>query len=176
MIFTELKLKGAYLINLSPIKDERGIFARSFCKKLFSEKGLETNFVQSNFSVNYKKATLRGMHQQIEPNSEVKLVRCTQGRIYDVIVDYRKNSETYLQWVGAELTDKNHSMMYVPKGFLHGYLTLTEISSVFYMVSNEYSPKSENGVRFDDSELGINWPLEIKELSDKDSNWPLIKR
>lgn len=176
MIFEELKLKGAYLIHLNPIKDERGLFARSFCKKLFDEKNLETNFVQSNFSMNYKKATLRGMHQQVEPNSEVKLVRCTQGKIFDVIVDYRENSETYLQWFGAELTDENHTMMYVPKGFLHGYLTLTELSSVFYMVSSEYVPESENGIRFDDSEVGINWPIKVRELSKKDTNWPPINR
>tara|TARA_B110000858_G_scaffold173082_1_gene204641 strand:+ start:158 stop:688 length:531 start_codon:yes stop_codon:yes gene_type:complete len=176
MIFEKLKLEGAYLIHLKPIKDERGLFARSFCKKLFTENNLETNFVQSNFSMNYKKATLRGMHQQLEPDGEIKLVRCTQGKIFDVIVDYREDSKTYLQWFGAELTDENHTMMYVPKGFFHGYLTLTELSSVFYMVSNEYTPSSEIGIRYDDSIVGIEWPLEIKELSEKDSNWPIVKK
>ncbi len=176
MIFEKLKLDGAYLIHLKPIKDERGLFARSFCKKIFSEKNLETDFVQSNFSVNYKKATLRGMHQQIEPNSEVKLVRCTEGKIFDVIVDYREDSKTFKQWFGAELSDDNHKMMYVPKGFLHGYLTLTQFSSVFYMVSNEYAPKSENGIRYDDKEIGIKWPIKVRELSEKDLNWPPIKK
>ena len=174
MEFHQTPLNGSFLIELKPIQDERGMFARVFCQDLFIKNNLETNYPQSNFSTNYKKGTIRGLHQQKSPNSEVKVVRCTQGNIYDVIVDNRPESDTYLNWYGAELSDKNNLMMYVPRGFLHGYLTLSEISSVHYMVSNKYAPESEIGARFDDPKLNIKWPTEITEISEKDKSWPMI--
>lgn len=176
MIFVETKLRGAYIIDINPIEDSRGFFARSWCRKEFTEHNLNSNLAQCNTSFNFKKGTLRGMHFQVHPYAETKLVRCTRGAIYDVVVDLRKNSETYLQWVGVELTSDNRRMLYVPEGFAHGYQTLQDSTEVFYQVTEYYTPGAEGGLRWNDPTLAIEWPvIEDIIISNKDKNWPLIK-
>ena len=171
MKFTETKLKGAYVIELEKREDDRGFFARTFCENEFAAQGLETRFVQGNMSTNPKKGTLRGMHRQVDPHQEVKVVRCTKGAIYDVIVDLRKDSPTYKQWVGVELTDENYKALYVPKDFAHGYLSLTDGAEVTYMVSAFYTPGAESGLRYNDPAFGIEWPIAIEVISEKDAAW-----
>ncbi len=161
-------------MHLDPRVDERGMFARAFCAREFAAEGLETAFVQANISTNTRAGTVRGMHFQREPHAEVKLVRCIKGSIYDVVVDMRKGFESYLRWYGAELSDDNGRMMYVPKGFAHGYQALTDGATAFYMVSEFYAPASEGGLRFDDPQLAIAWPHAVTELSDKDAKWPSL--
>ncbi len=172
MQFIETKLPGAYIINLDTLEDERGFFARAFCQKEFEENGLKSNIAQCNLSFNHKKGTLRGMHYQVKPYEEVKMVRCTQGKILDVIIDLRKNSATYKKWVGVELSAENNSMLYVPKGFAHGYQTLEDNSVVYYQVTEFYQPGSERGIRWNDPAFNIDWPLEISVISDKDNSLP----
>jgi dTDP-4-dehydrorhamnose 3,5-epimerase len=172
MLFNETKLKGAYVIELEKREDPRGFFARAWCRKEFEAHGLATDCVQANLSYNKKAGTLRGMHYQVPPHEEVKLVRCVRGAIYDVIIDMRPSSSTYCQWVGVELSDQNYKMLYVPKGFAHGYVTLEDNADVFYLVSEFYAPGSEQGVRYDDPAFGIAWPVAISVLSDKDGAWP----
>jgi dTDP-4-dehydrorhamnose 3,5-epimerase len=172
--FKPTGLAGAYLIHLEPRVDERGLFARAFCAQEFGAQGLETSYVQSNISSNARAGTVRGLHFQRAPQAEVKLVRCVKGAIYDVIVDMRAGSPTYLRWFGAELSDANGLMMYVPKGFAHGYQALSDGASVFYMVSAFYAPQAEGGLRFDDPKLAITWPRAISDVSDKDARWPLL--
>jgi dTDP-4-dehydrorhamnose 3,5-epimerase len=150
------------------------MFARAFCAQEFSAQRLEFSFVQANISVNARAGTVRGMHFQREPHEEVKLVRCVKGAIYDSIVDLRKGSDTYLRHFGAELSDDNARMMYVPKGFAHGYQALTDGATAFYMVSAYYAPEAEGGVRFDDPKLAIKWPRAVSDISDKDAQWPLL--
>ena len=174
MRFTPTGLAGAYLIHLEPRVDERGLFARAFCAQEFAAQGLETSYVQANISTNARAGTVRGLHFQRAPHAEVKLVRCVKGAIYDVIVDMREGSQTYLRSFGAELSDENGLMMYVPKGFAHGYQALTDGASVFYMVSAFYTPQSEGGLRFDDPKLAIKWPRAVTDVSDKDAKWPLL--
>jgi dTDP-4-dehydrorhamnose 3,5-epimerase len=175
MIFLKTNLQDAYLIEPEKREDDRGFFARAWCKNEFEAEGLVGSLVQSNLSFNKYKGTLRGMHFQLEPFSEVKLVRCTRGSVYDVIIDLRPASPTYQQWFGAELTPDNHKMMYVPQGFAHGYQTLEDDSEVFYQVSQFYTPGAEGGVRYDDPLFGIKWPLEVSNISDKDAIWPNYK-
>jgi dTDP-4-dehydrorhamnose 3,5-epimerase len=173
LIFYKLKLEGAYRIDLEPREDERGFFARAWCQQEFAEHGLETRIVQSNLSYNRYKGTLRGMHYQAPPHEEVKLVRCIRGSILDVIIDLRPDSPTYLQWVGVELTAANRQMLYVPRGFAHGFQTLEDDTEVFYHVSEFYHPEAERGVRWNDPQFGIQWPaVEKRILSPKDQNWP----
>jgi dTDP-4-dehydrorhamnose 3,5-epimerase len=174
MRFEQTPLAGSYLIHLDPRVDARGTFARAYCAQEFSAHGLETSFVQANISTNARAGTVRGMHFQRVPHAEVKLVRCTGGAIYDVIVDIREESATYLGWFGAELSEENGLMMYVPKGFAHGYQALSDSATAFYMVSSFYAPDSEGGLRFDDPRLAIKWPRAISEFSDKDAKWPLL--
>ncbi|MGV6860090.1 MAG: dTDP-4-dehydrorhamnose 3,5-epimerase [bacterium] len=176
MKFTETRLQGAYIVDMDPIRDERGYFARVWCAREFEAQGLNTDLKQCNVAYNNSKGTLRGMHYQHQPHAEVKLVRCTRGAIYDVIVDLRPGSSTYLGWTGVELTEENHRMLYVPEGFAHGYLTLLDDSELFYQVSAFYAPGAEGGVRWDDPAVGIEWP-EAGELiiSPKDSEWPLLQ-
>jgi dTDP-4-dehydrorhamnose 3,5-epimerase len=176
MKFIPTPLNGAYLIELEPRVDARGMFARAFCAQEFAAQGLETTFVQANVSTNVHAGTVRGMHFQREPNAEVKLVRCTKGAAYDVIVDMREGSSTYLRWFGAELTEENGSIMYVPKGFAHGYQALSDGTTVFYMVSAFYAPQSESGLRYNDPRLSIAWPTAASGTSDKDAEWPLLPR
>ena len=168
MIFTRLALDGAYLIELKKIEDHRGFFARTFCQREFEEHGLNPRLVQCNISFNPARGTLRGMHYQRVPFAETKLVRCTRGAIYDVIIDLRSDSHTYRLWQGVELTAANRRMIYVPEGFAHGYLSLTDESEVVYQVSEFYTPGSEAGIRWDDPAFAIKWPIEPKVISDKD--------
>ncbi len=172
MICTETKLKGAFLIEPERLEDERGFFARTWCQREFAALGLEPAWVQSSISFNKSKATLRGMHYQAAPYEETKLVRCTAGAIYDVIVDLRPGSETYRQWLGVELTAANRCLLYIPQGVAHGFETLTDDAEVFYEISEFYHPESARGVRWDDPALGIEWPLKAQILSDRDRSYP----
>jgi dTDP-4-dehydrorhamnose 3,5-epimerase len=171
MIFTETKLDGAFLIDIEERTDERGFFARSWCQKEFEQHGLVPRVVQANISFNHKKGTVRGMHYQASPYEETKLVRCTRGAIYDVIVDLRKGSPTYCQWISAELTADNRRMLFVPEGYAHGFQTLTDATEVCYQVSQFYTPGAERGARFNDPAFGIRWPLDVTVISEKDANW-----
>lgn len=168
MIFAETKLSGAYIIEMSPHMDDRGFFSRTFCINEFKKYGLETNFVQANASLSEKKHTLRGMHYQTNGFEEVKLVRCISGKIVDVIIDLRKDSETYCQYIAVELSRENRKMLYVPKGFAHGFITLEDNSEVTYMVSSFYSKENERAVRWNDPAFNINWPAKDPILSEKD--------
>jgi dTDP-4-dehydrorhamnose 3,5-epimerase len=172
MIFTETRLKDAYLIDLEKRGDQRGFFARAWCQNEFEAHGLVPRVVQANISFNKYKGTLRGMHHQAAPYAETKLVRCTRGAIYDVIIDLRKASPTYGQWLGVELTAENYTMLYVPEGFAHGFQALMDNVEVTYQVSQFYTPEAEGGVRYDDPFFGIDWPLEVQVISEKDKNWP----
>lgn len=168
MNFTETKLKGAYIIDVKRIEDERGFFGRSYCSNEFKEFGLNTNAVQNNISYNIKKGTLRGMHMQKAPYGESKLVRCTRGAIYDVIVDMRADSPTFKQWIGVELTADNYKMLYVPEGFAHGFITLEDNTDVTYQVTQFYTPGFEQCFRWDDPAFNIQWPIEPVVISEKD--------
>ncbi len=168
MIFTELSLAGAFLIEPEPHRDERGFFARSWCRQAFASQGLNSELVQCNISFNRHKGLIRGMHYQIAPHAEIKLVRCTQGAIYDVIVDLRSHSPSFKQWIALELTQENHQMLYIPEGFAHGFQTLTEQSEVFYQMSSDYHPESARGLRWNDPAVGIVWPLSDPLLSERD--------
>ena len=172
MRFHKTPLEGAYLVELDKRGDHRGFFARMFCENEFGAAGLETRFVQINNSLTVEKGTLRGLHYQLPPAAEVKVVRAIKGALWDVIVDLRPGSSTYLKWFGAELTEDNRSMMYVPRGFGHGFITLTYNVEAFYLDSAFYSPEAERGLRWDDPGIGIEWPVEPQEMSDKDRNWP----
>ena len=172
MNFTEIGLAGAYVIDLNQLRDERGFFARGYCSKEFEAQGLASRVVQSNVSFNLKKATLRGMHYQVTPYEETKLVRCTRGAIYDVIIDLRPQSKTFQKWFGVELTEDNYRMLYVPEGFAHGFETLADRSEVVYHVSEFYTPNAEQGIRYNEPAFGIRWPLEVQVISEKDKNWP----
>ncbi len=172
MIFTETTLKGAFVIDPEPTSDERGMFARVWCEKEFELHGLSPRWVQSSISVNRRKGTLRGMHYQAAPNQEVKLVRCTAGAIYDVIVDLRPTSPTYGQHVSLMLTADNHRSLYIPKQFAHGFLTLQDNSEISYHMSEFYAPTSARGIRWDDPLLRIEWPEPVVIVSEKDQLWP----
>jgi dTDP-4-dehydrorhamnose 3,5-epimerase len=172
MIFTKTRLREAYLIDLEKREDQRGFFARAWCQREFEEHGLVPRVVQTNISYNKYKGTLRGMHYQRAPHAETKLVRCTRGAIYDVIIDLRPDSPTYKQWLGVELTAVNYRMLYVPEGFAHGFQTLMDEVEVIYQVSQFYTPEAEGGLRYNDPAFGIDWPLEIQVISDKDKSWP----
>jgi dTDP-4-dehydrorhamnose 3,5-epimerase len=172
VIFEQTELKGAFLIQLNKIKDQRGFFARAWCEQEFADHGLTAVVHQANVSFNIKAGTLRGMHYQVEPYGEAKTVRCTRGAIYDVIIDLRPDSPTYKQWIGAELTADNYTMLYVPEKFGHGFLTLTDNTEVTYQVSEFYTPGAERGIRWNDPALAIRWPAEVHVISEKDANWP----
>ena len=176
MRFTPTPLAGAYLIHLDPRLDARGLFARAFCAQEFAAQRLETSFVQANISSNTRAGTVRGLHFQRAPHAEVKLVRCVKGVLYDVIVDLRERSDTYLRWFGAELSEDNGAMMYAPAGFAHGYQALSDGATAFYMVSAYYAPQAEGGLRHDDPKLAIAWPRAVSDISDKDAAWPLLPR
>jgi dTDP-4-dehydrorhamnose 3,5-epimerase len=172
MLFEATNLKNAFVISLEIRDDDRGGFARTFCAKEFEEHGLKPMVAQCNMSFNYKKGTLRGMHYQLSPAAETKLVRCTRGAIYDVIIDLRPDSPTYKQHFGIELTADNRKALYVPEMFGHGYQALTDDAEVIYQVGEFYSPGYERGIRYDDPEFGIEWPIPVTVISDKDANWP----
>lgn len=176
LIFKEAKLNGAYIIQLETIEDNRGFFARAWCKKEFEEKGINSNLVQCNISYNKIKGTLRGMHYQISPYQEAKLIRCIKGAIYDVIIDLRKESKTYMQWLGVELSDSNMKALYIPEGFAHGFITLTDDTYVFYQVSEFYNPDYERGILWNDPTFNIKWPVDVKVISEKDKSWRIYKK
>lgn len=172
MIFERTGLSGAWLIRPEKRGDERGFFARSWCEREFAERGLETRIAQANMSRSAERGTLRGMHLQLPPAGEVKVIRCTRGAVYDVIVDLRRRSPTHCRWYGARLGADTHEALYVPVGFAHGFLTLEPDSEVHYLVSAFYAPEHERGVRHDDPAFGIEWPGAVRVLSDKDRQWP----
>ena len=171
MRFIETKLKGAYVIEIEPIFDNRGFFARSWCQQEFSDRGLDPNLVQCNISFNAKKGTLRGMHYQVNPHEEAKLVRCTQGAIYDVIIDIRPDSPTFKGWIDVVLSADNRRMLYISRGFAHGFQTLDDNSEVFYQMSNVYHPESARGIRWDDPEFRLEWQIESKIISERDLSY-----
>ncbi|MDH3599760.1 MAG: dTDP-4-dehydrorhamnose 3,5-epimerase [Candidatus Tectomicrobia bacterium] len=173
MHFSPTALPDAYIIDLQPHQDERGFFARAWCQQEFAKYGLSTQLAQCNMALSHRAGTLRGMHYQISPHEESKLVRCTKGALYDVIIDLRLHSVTYLQWIGVELTANNYRMLYVPEGFAHGYQTLCDETEVFYQVSQCYQPGAEQAVRWNDPAFSIEWPeTNDRTMSDKDRNWP----
>ena len=171
MIFTETKLKGAFVIEPEKLEDERGFFARTFCRKEFEGHGLNPNLVQCNISFNKKRGTVRGMHFQVKPYEEAKLVSCLRGAIYDVIIDLRPNSPTYRQWVAVELSGENFRLLYIPEGFAHGFQTLEDNTEGFYQMSEFYHPECARGVRWNDPAFGIQWPLHITIISERDSHY-----
>jgi len=168
MIFTEMKLKGAFIIDIEPHEDERGFFARSWCEDEFKAHGLNPRLVQCNISFNKKRGTLRGMHYQVAPFPEAKLVRCTMGAIYDVIIDMRLGSPTFKQWISVELTAENHRALYVPEDFAHGFQTLMDNTEVFYQMSEFYHPQCARSVRWDNPTVGIEWPSGPRIISRRD--------
>ncbi|HBE18018.1 MAG TPA: dTDP-4-dehydrorhamnose 3,5-epimerase [Cyanobacteria bacterium UBA11149] len=175
MKFTETKLKGSFLVEIEKISDSRGFFGRIFCAQEFVELGLKPPLAQTNLSFNPKKGTLRGLHYQIYPVTEAKLIRCSKGAIYEVIVDMRPQSPTYLSHIGVELTAENHQALYVPEMFANGYQALTDGAEAMYQVSECYTPGYERGIRYDDPVLNINWPISVSEISLKDTSWPLLE-
>lgn len=168
MDFKEMPLSGAFLIEPEPLSDERGFFARTYCRREFEEHGLNPNLVQCNISFNIKKGTLRGMHFQLPPHEEVKVVRCTSGAIFDVIIDLRHSSPTFNKWYGMELSAKNRRAFYIPEGFAHGFITLEDSTEVFYQMSDFYQPGSASGVRWDDPFFGVEWPITPCIISERD--------
>lgn len=175
MIFTETRLKGAYVIDLERREDARGFFARAFCQHEFEAHGLKPIIAQANVAHNRQKGTVRGMHFQIPPAAETKLVRCTRGAILDIIVDLRPESPTYLQHVAVELNEDNQLALYVPERFAHGYQVLCDKTDTSYQVGEFYSPPHERALRYDDPRLGLTWPLPMTVISDKDRNTPLLE-
>lgn len=176
MKFFETPLAGLYVVELEPRNDERGFFARSFCMDEFAAHGLDPRIAQANIAFNEKAGTLRGMHFQVPPHEEAKYIRCVRGAVYDVAVDIRPQSPTYLKWHAAELSADNRRMMCIPRGFAHGYQTLSDSTEVFYLVSEFYHPESDRGLRWDDPALAISWPLPNPILSAKDRIHPLLDR
>jgi dTDP-4-dehydrorhamnose 3,5-epimerase len=172
--FQETELPGAFVIEPERIEDDRGFFARTWCIREFADHGLSTDLVQCNVSYNARKGTLRGMHYQVAPHAEVKLVRCTRGSILDVIVDVRPESPTFHRSVGVELSARNGRMLYIPQGFAHGFQTLEDGSEVFYQMSTFYHPESARGLRWDDPAVGIEWPLDVQVIAEKDRGFPLL--
>jgi len=174
MIFTETKLKGSFIIDLKRLEDERGFFARAFCQKEFAQHGLKPLIAQANIAFSKRKGTLRGMHFQFPPAAETKLVRCTRGAVWDIIVDLRPESATYLDHVAIELTADNHRAIYVPERFAHGYQVLEENTETGYQVGEFYTPNSEGGLMYNDPKLSLEWPMPVTEISSKDKNWKLL--
>jgi dTDP-4-dehydrorhamnose 3,5-epimerase len=174
MRFTATNLKGAYIVEPEPHEDSRGLFGRTFCAREFQAWGLMNAFVQCNTSWNALKGTIRGLHHQRAPSCEAKLVRCTAGSLWDVIVDVRPDSPTYLQHVGVELTARNRRALYIPEMFAHGFQTLEGGTEVFYQMSEFYAPDLAAGLRYNDPKLGIAWPLAVNSISDKDQRWALL--
>ena len=168
MKFIPTPLADAHVIELDKIGDDRGFFARAFCEEEFSAAGLVSRFVQVNNSLSADKGTLRGMHYQLAPNAETKLVRCIRGALWDAIIDLRPESDTFRQYFGVELSAENRRMLYVPKGFAHGFITLEDHTEAFYFVDEPYAPDSERGIRWNDPQFGIEWPAKPVVLSDKD--------
>jgi dTDP-4-dehydrorhamnose 3,5-epimerase len=171
MRFLETSFADAWLLEPEPIRDERGYFARTFCARAFAERGLEAGFVQHSRSFSARKGTLRGMHFQAAPHTEVKIVSCVSGAIFDVIADLRPNSPTFRRWQGFELSADNKRQLYVPAGFAHGFQTLTDAAELNYLISAFYEPTASTGVSYDDPSLGIRWPLPVTVISERDRSW-----
>jgi len=171
MIFTETKLKGAFILDIERREDSRGFFARAFCQNEFKAHGLKPIIAQANVAFNHKAGTLRGMHFQFPPAAETKLVRCTRGTILDIIVDLRPESPTYLQHIAVELSEDNSRALYVPERFAHGYQVLRDKTETSYQVGEFYTPGSEGGLPYNDPHLGLHWPLPVGVVSDKDQQW-----
>ena len=174
MIFTAAPLSGAYLIDLERLTDERGFFARSYCSEEFAARGLAPELRQCSVSYNARKGTLRGLHYQGAPHEEHKLVRCTAGAIFDVIVDIRRASPTYRRWFGAELSFDNRRALFIPPGFAHGFLSLTDETEVYYMISVGHAPQFSRGFRWNDPAFGIEWPVPPAVISARDDGYPLM--
>ena len=172
MNIIETPLQGAYLIEIDKIGDERGFFGRSWCKKEMQEAGLTADIAQINTSLSRQKGTLRGLHFQLAPFQESKMIRCTKGAIFDMIVDIRPDSPTFLQWYGEELTESNHKALYSPEGFAQGFITLQDDTEITYFTNEFYAPGLDRGVRYDDPQIGIELPIVPVVVSDKDSVWP----
>ena len=172
VIFTDTELPGAYVIELDRREDARGFFARLWCEREFAAHGLNSRVAQINVGRSTKRGTIRGLHYQLAPSQEAKTVRCTQGAMYDAIVDLRPDSPTYRRWFGLELTADNHRMLYVPEGCAQGYQTLVDDTEMCYQTSQFYAPESARGVRYDDPAFGIRWPLAVTSISDADRSWP----
>lgn len=172
MIFKEPLLKGAYVIEPESLTDERGFFARVFCQREFEAHGIDFDIVQCSISHNKAKGTLRGMHYQVAPKAEAKLMRCTKGAIYDVIIDMRPDSLTYCKWMAVELTSENRKMVYVPEGFAHGFQTLEANTEVFYQMNEFYAREYAKGVRWNDPAFSIKWPIKTAVISEKDKTYP----
>ena len=175
MKFTETKLKGAFIIDLNRLEDGRGYFARMFCQREFEEHGLKATIAQANIAHNAKKGTLRGMHFQFPPAAETKLVRCLRGGILDIIVDLRPESPTYLEHIAVELTGENGRALFVPERFGHGYQVLEDNTETSYHVGEFYTPELESGLLYDDPRLGLEWPLPVEEISEKDGKWERLE-
>ena len=172
MNFIETEIKDLFVVELNKIGDERGFFARAWCEKEFADKNLTSRMLQANTSYSKDKGTLRGLHYQVSPHEEAKLMRCIKGAIFDVAVDLRPDSKTYKKWFGIELTESNRKMLFIPEGFAHGYQTLVENTEAFYMSSAFYAPEAERGLRWNDPAIGINWPVtEELNITEKDQNW-----
>ena len=174
MRFTQTPLAGAYTIDPELHGDERGFFARMLCTDELAAHGLNMQIAQVNISYSAHAGTLRGLHYQAPPHAEAKIMRCTRGAIFDVMVDMRPDSATYLQWFGTELSADNRRLAYVPEGFAHGFLTLTDHCEVMYPVTARYMPGAERGICYDDPSLDIEWPIPVRTVSDKDQAWPLL--
>lgn len=172
MIFHDTPLPGAFVIELEKHQDERGFFARAWCANEFAERGLVSRVAQVNLSQNHRRGTLRGMHYQLAPHEEVKVIRCVRGALYDCIIDLRQDSATFAQTYGVELSAENRLVLYVPEGFAHGFQTLQDDTEALYQVSEFYTPGAERGVRYDDPRFGIQWPLPVSVISEKDGSWP----
>ncbi len=175
MKFIETALMGAFIIAPDCIEDPRGFFARVFCEQEFAALGLETHFVQCSISFNHCKGTVRGMHYQVPPHEETKIVRCTKGKIYDVAVDLRRDSGTYKKWISVELSAENHQLFYVPKGFAHGFQTLEDDCEVCYQISVKHDSACSRGLHYEDKELAITWPLPVSSISDRDRTLPRLQ-
>ncbi len=175
MIFKKTELKDVFVIHIEKNEDERGFMARAYDNQILKMQGLNPDIVQCNISFSEKSGTLRGMHYQIEPFKETKLIRCTQGSIYDVIVDLRRKSPSYKKWFGINLSKNDYKMLYVPDGFAHGFITLEDQTEVFYQLSEYFTPQSERGLRWDDSEFNISWPIKPSIISEKDLAWKPFK-
>ena len=174
MKFTETELQGVYTIEPEVFQDQRGEFFRLYDREGFSKIGFNGEFVQVNRSINKKKATLRGMHYQLKPYDEVKLIQCTRGKVSDVIIDIRKGSPTFLKWIAVELSETNKTMIFIPGGFAHGFQTLEDESHLLYFHSRPYSPGFEGAIRYNDGRVGVRWPLPVSVISDRDNNHPML--
>lgn len=172
MILRETPIAGAFVAEIEPRRDERGLFARTFDRELFAERGLASEVVQASVSFNARKGTLRGLHYQAEPHGEEKLVRCVRGAIHDVIVDLRPDSATYCGWFGIDLDDESRRALYIPKGIAHGFQTLTDSAEVLYQMSTPYVPDAARGVRWDDRAFGVRWPAGERTMSERDRTYP----